>query len=269
MLASDWHCAKRVLPERVLGMNEFNISIFKKRAENYFVNAITLLKQFEVNTKIETIVFAMLGDFIENFIHDEQPENNTMLPLEELLMVQDTIASGIRYMLKTTDKKIYIPCCVGNHGRSTDKIHKATQVKNSYEWIMYRNLKNFFAGEKRVEFNIAEGSLLDVKFYDYDLRFLHGTEITYKGGVGGIYIPGNKAVSQWSKLKKVDLTIFGHFHQTKDSGWGGFICNGSLCGYDEYALSIKADFERPQQTCFLLDKKRGLTIKAPILLDIN
>ena len=42
--------------------------------------------------------------------------------------------------------------------------------------------------------------------------------------------------------------------------------NGSLIGYNAYALSIKASFEPPTQTYFLLDKKRGRTMTAPIYL---
>jgi len=53
-------------------------------------------------------------------------------------------------------------------------------------------------------------------------------------------------------------------HQFKDGG--NFICNGSLIGYNAFALSIKADYEKPKQAFFLVDKKRGKSIVAPIWL---
>ena len=43
--------------------------------------------------------------------------------------------------------------------------------------------------------------------------------------------------------------------------------NGSLAGYSPYALSIKADYNEPSQVFFLMDKKRGKTIVAPIFLE--
>jgi len=46
-----------------------------------------------------------------------------------------------------------------------------------------------------------------------------------------------------------------------------FVSNGSLIWYNAYAESIKADFEKPAQAFFLVDKKRGKTIQAPISLD--
>ena len=91
--------------------------------------------------------------------------------------------------------------------------------------------------------------------------------IRYQGGVGGVYIPVNKAISQWSRAKHADLDVFGHFHQAKHDV--RFISNGSLIGYNAFAISIKADFEPPKQAFFLIDRKRGVTIYAPIMFDDN
>ena len=99
------------------------------------------------------------------------------------------------------------------------------------------------------------------------LRFHHGHGMKYGGGVGGIYIPINKAIAQWNKALRADLDVFGHWHQFRDGG--NFICNGSIIGYNAYALRIKADYEEPKQAFFLMDKNRGKTIVAPIFVDRN
>ena len=83
--------------------------------------------------------------------------------------------------------------------------------------------------------------------------------------MGGIFIPANKAIAQWNKVQWADLDVFGHFHQMKDGG--NFVSNGSLIGFNAYALSIKADYEHPKQAFFLIDRKRGRTITAPIVFD--
>jgi len=74
-----------------------------------------------------------------------------------------------------------------------------------------------------------------------------------------------KAIASWNKSPlKADLDIFGHWHtQMQNPKW---VANGSLIGYNAYALSIKASFEPPQQTYFLFDRNRGRTITAPIML---
>ena len=120
-------------------------------------------------------------------------------------------------------------------------------------------------GNERVKFVLQEGYHIYLKVYDKMIRFHHGHNIKYQGGVGGLSIPLNKAISQWDKAVRADLSVCGHWHQRKD--FGNAMVNGSLIGYNAYAVSIKADYEKPQQTFFLLDRDRGKTIVAPILLD--
>jgi hypothetical protein len=38
-----------------------------------------------------------------------------------------------------------------------------------------------------------------------------------------------------------------------------------MIGYNSFALSIKADYEKPRQALFLMDKKRGRTCLWPIV----
>jgi hypothetical protein len=119
--------------------------------------------------------------------------------------------------------------------------------------------------EKRVKFIIPESYLAYVQVYDQVLRFHHGDGIKYHGGVGGITIPLNKAIAQWNKAKHANLDVIGHWHQLRDVG--NYVCNGSMIGYNAYALSIKADFEKPRQAFFLMDRDRGKTINGPIFLE--
>jgi len=150
------------------------------------------------------------------------------------------------------------------HSRITPKVRHSTEAGNSLEWYMYNNLALLFKNEPRVKFLISRGyhNYLDV--YDWTIRFHHGHAVRYGGGVGGIYIPVNKAIAQWDKAKKADLTVMAHFHQLKDGG--NFICNGSLIGYNAYALSIKADYEDPKQAFFIIHSKKGRLGYKPIFI---
>jgi len=58
-----------------------------------------------------------------------------------------------------------------------------------------------------------------------------------------------------------------HFHQLKDGG--NWTCNGSLVGYNDFALFIKADFEQPRQTFFLIDRDVGKTAVIPVILHLD
>lgn len=265
IVASDWHLDETIKAAAVSGKNSFNPEIAKARATFFFRNCVSLINIAKKDVKVNTVVLALLGDFISSSIHDELMEGNSMLPMEGILFAQELLMSGMNYILKHTNCKLIVPCCCGNHTRITQKVHISTEHGNSLEFLLYNSLFTKFKKNKRVEFVIAEGYHCYVNILGTIIRFHHGHAIRYAGGIGGIYIPVNKAIAQWDKMKKADLNVMGHFHQFRDGG--NFICNGSLIGYSAFALRIKADFERPQQAFFLIDKKRGKTIVAPIILE--
>jgi hypothetical protein len=115
-----------------------------------------------------------------------------------------------------------------------------------------------------VEWIIAEGAHVYVDILGTMTRFSHGDSIGYQGGIGGITIPVNKAIAQWSKARHADLDCFGHHHTTLAGKQ--FLSNGSVIGYGPYSLEIKAAYEPAQQTFALIDAKRGRTAVWPICL---
>lgn len=264
MVASDWHIEEEVKPENVNGLNKYNLELSKERADMFFRNGHKLLKMFQKDVNVNTVVLALLGDFISNSIHEELMEANLLSPIDAIIRCQNYIASGIEFLLRDSSiEELIIVCHTGNHGRTTKERRHATESGNSLEYFMYNQLANHFQGNKRVKFMIpmAYHSYLDI--YGYTLRFHHGHNMSYGGGVGGITISVNKAIAQWDKIRKADLDVFGHFHQFLDGG--KFIANGSMIGFNAYALSIKANFETPKQASFLIDKKRFKTLVAPIM----
>lgn len=78
-VASDWHVDETVKPFMVSGLNKYNQVIAEKRAKNFFRNALVLYEIAHRDVEINTIVLALLGDFISSNIHDELLENNSML----------------------------------------------------------------------------------------------------------------------------------------------------------------------------------------------
>lgn len=265
LIASDWHMAERVGRE-IGGLNTFNLEIAHERAKRFFRGGLRLTKLLQQDIKIETMVLGLLGDFMTGQIHGaENAEVNETLPTFEIIEAQNAIISGIEFLLNDSKLKLVIPCHVGNHARTTLTNRFGTELGHSYEYLMYLHLATYFRSEKRVQFMIPEGPHSYLQIYDQTIRFQHGHMVKYGGGVGGIYIPLNKAIAQWNKAKPATLDVLGHFHQLRDGG--NFLVNGSLIGYNSFAQSIKADFEEPKQTLFLIDKKRGRTCTWPILLE--
>lgn len=263
LVASDWHIEETVGAE-VGGLNVYNPVIAHARAERFFQKGLLLTRLLQKDITINTMILPLLGDFLSNDIHEEFPEVNALQPMHAIVVAQNMIASGIEFLLANSKLNLIIPCHSGNHARTTRTTRFGTENGHSLEYLMYRYLAAYFRASKRVTFQIAEGMHSYVQVYDTTIRFQHGHAIKYGGGVGGIYIPVNKSIAQWNKARHADLDVFGHFHQLRDGG--NFLCNGSLIGYNAFALSCKFDFEQPKQLLFLLDRKRGRTCTWPILL---
>lgn len=262
LIASDWHTEEIVEGRSISYLNEYNENIAKKRADNFFRNGTRLVNIFRNYGNIKTIVLALLGDFITGNIHEENVETARLQPTFAILEVKTMLISGIYHILQNTDCDIILVCSSGNHARITKDRRHATEAGHSLEYVMYEWIADHFRAEKRVKVMNSDSYHTYLNVYGDSIRFHHGHDLKYNGGVGGIYIPVNKAIAQWNKAKKADLDVFGHWHQQRDGG--NFISNGSLIGYNAYALSIKADYEAPKQTFFLWDKKRKKSVVAPI-----
>jgi hypothetical protein len=263
ILASDWHIEETVAIEASPIRNVYTPAEAAIRVGRFFAGTNWLIRNNRPVFGLRDVLLWLGGDLLTGYIHDELRESNALSPTEALLWLKAHIIAGIESMLVDGEiARLLVVCSYGNHGRTTLKPRRGTGGKNSWEWLLYMDLAKHFTGNKRVSFTVEQSAHQYARVYDFDLHFHHGDECQYGGGVGGITIPINKAVSQWDKVKRCHYHHFGHFHQYLDLGQT--VVNGSLIGYNAYAMSIKATPEQPQQAFYILDKKRGKTCKSPV-----
>lgn len=264
VLASDWHVEEQVKLEWTNGMSEYSTHIAAKCAEQFFQNTVKLLEKEGQATKIDTLVLALLGDFITNYLHDENVETCTLAPADAILFAQDLLVAGIEYLLKNTKVKLIIPCHVGNHSRTTDKVHFSTEAGNSWESVIYRNMELYFRNEKRITFLISKAYVSYLDLGGYVIAFHHGHGFRFGGAIGGI----TTAVVKWrdkiEQSRKADLYCFGHHHTQFDGRL--FLANGSMIGYGARAQALGYAYEPRSQTFFLVNMKhKRKTVVVPIL----
>jgi len=268
LVCSDWHWEENVDPKTINGLNKYNPKIAAQRIKKVWQNAAMLIDFARKFTNIDELVIALLGDHITGYIHEELMEDNWLSPTEAALQVQDHIMNGIHFLNKEVKpKRIIIPTCHGNHGRTTKKMHIATSYANSYEWLMYNQLQWHCnqSNMPNVHWKISNGYHNWLNIQGHDIRMHHGDAIRYQGGVGGITIPVNKAIAAWNKTRTADLDIFGHYHTSKEDAW--WVSNGSLIGMNAFGISIKADFEEPSQSLVLMNKRRGKILTMRVFCD--
>lgn len=265
LVLSDWHVEESVDPDTVNGRNEYNLTIAERRIKQVFRKTLLLTDIWRNRTRVDTLVVALLGDFISGYIHEELAEDNNLSPTQAVLWVQKRILGGLKLLLDEGGfKEIKVVCCVGNHGRTTRKPRIATAYKNSFEWLMYHSMADMFEqmGEKRVTFSIENGYHNYFELYGRTIRFHHGDSFNYREGIGGISVPVNKGILRWNKTRDAWMDIFGHWHQSIDAG--SWLCNSSLIGYNAFALKIKAPYEPPSQTLMFVEKTLGKTATLPL-----
>lgn len=266
ILASDFHVEEEVKGITVNNLNIYNLKVAEQRSIRLFQNAIKLIEKERQDSKIQSVVLALLGDFISGSIHEPLLPICQLRPMEAIIFAQELLISGIEAIVRETKLNVIIPCTVGNHSRVTDKVWIATENGYSLEYLMYKNMERYFRGNTKVKFVISEGQHCYLDIYKYRLRFLHGTQFRYMQGVGGFTIPVIKKIQRWDAAIPAYYTFAGHLHQFFD-GNPRFLINGSLIGYNTYAMAIGAEFQKPCQSMIVLSQKYGKAGVNPIFVD--
>lgn len=266
-LLSDVHAGAVVLPDTVLGLNEFNLEICERRLIHYFNNLSKLIKIHEQNVSVDEIILALLGDLIDGYIHEENVETNELSPVESIIWIEERLISGINFLLENTTQDITIPIVCGNHSRLTDKMRHANFTETSLETILAHNLLNYFKGNKRVRIIFNKSNVVFQSVYGKNIRFEHGHNIKFAGGVGGLTVPLIKAVMRDNMTVKSEFVVYGHFHNQFTAPSEGFMLNGCVKGYDKYALDHHFKYQDPQQLFFLIDEKGRVIQTTQIFLD--
>ena len=262
-LFSDAHIEETVKSASVTGLNEYNVKIAKKRIEKYFANLVSCLN----TDKVEYLLFASLGDTISGFIHEELSQTNELTPLEATFEAQNLIYNGLKYICDNTElKRIKFVGIVGNHSRVTNKIQHSNGYKMSYEWLMYKNIQKQAELEGLpIEFDIPESEMAIEDTSDGKrFLFIHGFQIKGSGNgtVCGIYPSLGRLSLKYGKVYKQDKIYLGHFHSCISIP--NAVVNGSIIGYNSYALTNGFAYEEPAQMYELYDTNIGQLLTRQI-----
>lgn len=261
---SDWHVDEVVDAKTVNSLNRYNPDIAEKRATTLFQNTIKLVNTQRNAVDVPNLVIHLGGDSIGGYIHPELQQTNSMSPLEGIFFAKKLIVNGLNFILNHGKfKRVTIVTSRGNHPRLTPKMQFANDHSMNLETFLYKALADHFSAAKNVFFHIEESELAYLDVYGRKLRFFHGHQIRFKGGIGGVTIPLYKAIHRWNE----NIPAFYNFmcdKHTYSQPTPDCQLNGSLKGYDAYAVSHGFKYQEPLQSFTLLDSKRGITIKAPI-----
>lgn len=265
VVASDWHVEETVTKAITNGKNKYDLEVAESSIRQFFSNAIHLIKREQRDSKVETVVLALLGDFLNGVLREEDLQTNSLSSTEAFLFARNLIFSGVSQMAKETGVKIKVICTVGNHGRLTEKIFPSNQIHLSLEYLLYKILEGDFKSNPQIEWKVSESYYYIQEIFGKKIRFHHGHIFKFGGGIGGVTVPILRKIAQMNLTEQADLDVCGHFHTTQILP--NALLNGSLVGANGYSMSLGLPWEPPRQLFFLMDSKYGRTTVSPIFID--
>lgn len=264
---SDWHWGETVDIREMGGTNAFNPEIAHARVSRLVNGTIGLLRDYAgKNPEYPGIWVCLGGDMISGSIHEELRDTNWTPGADQVSEITDVLAGAL---LRMADEfgQVYVPCVVGNHGRVSMKPRAKQQVRENLEWIVYKNLERHFKDDPRFTFYIPDGPDFLFEVYGHKFLLTHGDRLGVKGGdgiigpVGPITRGTFKIARQQAQInREFDTIIMGHWHiYTPRGDANGAIVNGSLKGFDEYAMNmLRVPFSTPAQALWLVSPKHGI-----------
>jgi len=215
----------------------YNTEVAKKACIDYGKKIIQAINARKSMYKVERIVFAMVGDVVEDHLkHGVSSSISTDTGLaEQISDAIEAVWTGILEPLTKLGIPVDAICVTGNHGSS---MHKGMDTfkagRFSYDYVIHKTLENYckLLDLKHVTFNIPDGTFACHEIYGKSAIYEHGyhNNFTEKGMVDQMLKRGQqieKHISYWRQGDKHHHVCYGQGQQ---------ILNGAFFGIDQEGL---------------------------------
>jgi uncharacterized ParB-like nuclease family protein len=272
LFISDIHYGETVDPAQVFYTNEYNCEIAKRRLEHTFEMAVTLLKQHLAHPEYPGITLVLGGDMISGSLHEDIAVSDEIRPIDQAFEVAGLIAEGVEFLAREFPM-VSVYGVPGNHGRVTRKPWAKFYAQQNLDWAAYKAVRLGCAKLDNVAFNFPASRDVTFTVANRSFRLTHGDQ--FRGGDGvigaiGPIVRGDMKKRVTASLmpgqpEQYDTLLCGHFHQSVMMP--RVIVNGSVKGYDEFALGINVPWEPPQQALWVVHPRHGIVWYMPVMCD--
>ena len=239
LLLSDWHVGMKTSNM----VNIFNDVVFDQR----IAELIDYTVQYGRQQQLKCIHVFALGDLVNGLIHVTTRINNTENVVKQSMKVAETMAVMLNSLSEEfPEVKVYFSR--GNHDRVTPN-KKESIAGESFADVIWWYLKARLEGLDNIELidNEIDDEIIMAEICGNKIFAVHG----HKDKI-------NTVVPNLSMLLKTfpDYIFMGHYHSGAESEIHGaeVIVNSSLCGTDDYAVSLRRS-SHPAQKFIVFDKK--------------
>ena len=267
---SDVHTGEVVRAEEVDGINAYDLEICRARLRRLFAATAKILPRWAADCRLSGVYVAVNGDLISGDIHDELARTNAITSQKQVWFVADEIAAGATVLAEAFGgvTLVFTP---GNHGRSTAKTHAKRTAALNFDTMVGEALRRHFRDDSRVAVHVSPGRAAAYDILGWKVLQTHHD----MGGAGGQGFAGpvlpivrKGKATEWAAAQRrvfYDLILTAHYHTSANPG--KILANGSVVGYGEFAASIMASPEPPQQWLALVHEAWGLRERCEIRLE--
>lgn len=268
---SDIHAGEVVSPDELDDFNAYDLNICERRLGRFFDRTILVARHYLAGVKYDGVVLALGGDLVSGDIHDELAQTNEASTYESVEFLVPRLRAGIE-KLATEFGRVHVVSAPGNHGRDSKRPRYKGRSAHNADTHVARLLADVDR-EEAITFDVPRSFDVDFTVYDYRFNLEHGDALRFSGvsEIGAIG-PVKRGTLRKSRQRQLEgraftYSLVGHFHQYVPAASQGFIMNGSLKGYDEFARGWHLTPEPAQQALAVVTPEHGITVQAPVLVE--
>lgn len=249
LLLSDWHIGMRTANVS----NTYNDAVFNSRLEKLLSKTLEHCHRHEIK-KLHVFV---LGDIVNGLIHVTTRINNTENVIKQSMKAAEALSHFINTLAEELDIEVYFSR--GNHERVSPNPKESIAGESFFDilpWYLKARLEGIEC--IKIHENNLDEEIIVADVMGNTCFAVHGHKDK----------PGT-AVQKLSAMLRVfpDYVFMGHFHSSCEREIGGaeVIVNGSLCGTDDYAMSLRLTGKPAQK--FMVFNSNGRECTYNIRLD--
>jgi hypothetical protein len=267
LILSDLHVGQHYTLEETGGISEYNIDVFKKRAENLKKATKDIVELHSKLYNMPNLHIFCIGDIVAgmNDAGNWSPTYINMTIYDQMINGFEAIADMIYYWLGLFDNIVFYGV-YGNHGRAGKKGSEKEYV--NWDYICYKFLEAKFKDNKRIKFVVPKTWWIFEKIRNHKFLMVHGEDVKSAGNA--IVGLKNLEKNMTGVIRDIpDYTLAGHFHSIAEltTNNGRVIINGSWAGGDIFSLKSLQSSSPPEQRIFGIHDKRGITWSYNLNLD--
>jgi len=274
LLLSDCHGDQEVLPERVMGYEDYNFEEFCKRAERYVNTTVSFCFDNMSQHVFEDLHIFGLGDYVSGEIHGAKEHSKWENAIKNAMGVGEVMAMMMQDFAKYF-KRVYFYSVSGNHGRRTEKKDYCA-ANDNWDYLVAKwaasRCKNLIDAKKLiVQIPDSYSHVVNVNQYRFFLN--HGDDL--KSNLGTPYYSLDRTTRNIQSIaavknQKFDYFLFGHWHRKAQAQitTGEWIINGSFRATDEFIFHSMGGYAEPKQKIFGIHPAYGKTWELSVNLKV-